>query len=141
MKLDLCVFAVVLTSTAFAQEPAPSRPDVAKGRVVERPTEELVGDWSSSADQTRAEPAAKAADRTKRIVIEPAVERLVGDTQPPDAAPANEPQAAAASDNPPVEPGKVKWHRDVTAAIAAAKKSGKPVLVFHLLGQLDQRFT
>jgi hypothetical protein len=141
MKLNLCVFAVVLTSTAFAQEPAPPRLDVAKGRVVERPTEELVGDLSSSADQTRADPAAKAADRTKRVVIEPAVERLVGDTQPPDAAPANEPQAAAASDNPPVEPGKVKWHGDVTAAIAAAKKSGKPVLVFHLLGQLDQRFT
>ena len=40
-----------------------------------------------------------------------------------------------------VAPGRVRWHADFEAACAAAKKSGKPVLLFQLLGQLDERFT
>jgi hypothetical protein len=42
--------------------------------------------------------------------------------------------------NPKVAPGKVKWHADFAAACEAAKKSGKPVLLFHLMGQLDLQF-
>ena len=50
----------------------------------------------------------------------------------------------AASANRPAEhvaPGKVSWHADYDAALAASKKSGKPVLLFQLLGDLDQRFS
>jgi hypothetical protein len=133
---------VVVTSVAMAQEPAVPRADVAKGRVVERPTEELVAELSQPVDQpAEAAPEAKpaAADRTKRQVVEPAAEAIVRDAQPSDGADAEEPTGA--DDNPRVEPGKVQWHDDADAAIAAAKSSGKPVLVFHLLGQLDQRFT
>jgi hypothetical protein len=36
--------------------------------------------------------------------------------------------------NPKVEPGKVHWHGDLVTACEAAKKSGKPVLLFHLMG-------
>ncbi len=39
-----------------------------------------------------------------------------------------------------VEPGLVPWHADLEAALAAAKSSGKPVLLFQLLGRLDQEF-
>ena len=38
------------------------------------------------------------------------------------------------------ETGRVQWHKDHTAAIAAARKSGKPVLHFQLLGKLDEEF-
>jgi hypothetical protein len=42
--------------------------------------------------------------------------------------------------NPKVEPGKVRWHKDFDAACRAAKKSGKPVLLFQMMGKLDDRF-
>ena len=42
--------------------------------------------------------------------------------------------------NPRVEPGKVKWHASFADAQAAAEQSGKPVLLFHMMGQLDRQF-
>ena len=51
-------------------------------------------------------------------------------------APAN----AKAEENPAVEPGLVKWHKSFDDAKAAASKSGKPVLLFHMMGQLDKQF-
>jgi len=47
---------------------------------------------------------------------------------------------APAFDNPKVEPGKVRWHKTFAAACAAAQKSGKPVLLFQMMGKLDERF-
>jgi hypothetical protein len=44
------------------------------------------------------------------------------------------------NDNPKVEPGKVKWHKDFASACAASKKSGKPVLLFQMMGKLDEKF-
>lgn len=41
---------------------------------------------------------------------------------------------------PHVEPGRVHWHPSLEAACAAAKQSRKPVLVFHMMGQLDRQF-
>lgn len=40
----------------------------------------------------------------------------------------------------PVEPGLVPWHASYAAACAAAAESGKPVLLFQLLGRLDDAF-
>ena len=48
--------------------------------------------------------------------------------------------AQAAEDNPRVEPGLVKWHASFADARAAAEKSGKPVLLFHMMGRLDRQF-
>jgi len=39
-----------------------------------------------------------------------------------------------------VPPGLVRWHADFEAACAAARSSGKPVLLFQLLGRLDEEF-
>ncbi len=52
------------------------------------------------------------------------------------------PAAAAPDDfvNPKVEPGKVRWHADFAAACRAAAISGKPVLLFHMMGRLDEKF-
>lgn len=49
-------------------------------------------------------------------------------------------RAAAAPENPAVQPGLVKWHPTFEAACKAANESTKPVLLFHLLGRLDQEF-
>ena len=47
---------------------------------------------------------------------------------------------ASDADNPRVAPGLVKWHATFADAQAAATKSGKPVLLFHMMGQLDRQF-
>lgn len=48
--------------------------------------------------------------------------------------------ASAGFVNPKVEPGKVRWHVDFDAARAASAKSGKPVLLFQMMGKLDEQF-
>jgi hypothetical protein len=147
MKRHFWFLALLLASVASAQEATtqPVEADIAKGRVVERATEELVGELSSTAGGAAAAAddagQPRPADRTKRVEIERAVEEVMRDLAPAGAGSRPTAPAAASGDNPAVEPGKVQWHQDVSAAIAAAKDSGKPVLVFHLLGQLDQRFT
>lgn len=42
--------------------------------------------------------------------------------------------------NPKVKPGLVTWHGSFDEAVAAAKGSGKPVLLLNLLGNLDEEF-
>ena len=39
-----------------------------------------------------------------------------------------------------VAPGRVSWHADRAAAERASRVSGKPVMVFQLLGNLDEEF-
>ncbi|MDA1263986.1 MAG: hypothetical protein O2816_02770 [Planctomycetota bacterium] len=34
----------------------------------------------------------------------------------------------------------IRWHGDYAAALAASAQSGKPVLLFQLLGRLDEEF-
>ena len=42
--------------------------------------------------------------------------------------------------NPKVTPGKVNWHPSLDAACSAARKSGKPILLFQMMGKLDDKF-
>jgi hypothetical protein len=53
---------------------------------------------------------------------------------------ANLPQAETTGGNPSAAPGLVRWHPTFDAACEAARESGKPVLLFHLMGRLDQQF-
>jgi hypothetical protein len=50
--------------------------------------------------------------------------------------------ASAASDfvNPKVQPGLVHWHPSFAAACQKALHSRKPVLLFQMMGQLDEQF-
>ena len=80
-----------------------------------------------------ADPPKPVPDGDKRIAessTEGRAGRPVG-TTPPMPAPA---------DNPKVQPGKVKWHANFADACAAAQKSGKPVLLFQMMGKLDDQF-
>jgi hypothetical protein len=72
------------------------------------------------------------ADRTKQVVVEAPTRRLVAEKASP--------VPVAATVNPKVEPGKVNWHPDFVAACAASRKSGKPVLLFQMMGKLDDHF-
>jgi hypothetical protein len=44
------------------------------------------------------------------------------------------------SANPKVQPGVVNWHTSFAEALTAARKSGKPVLLFQMMGKLDDQF-
>ncbi len=67
------------------------------------------------------------------------VESPIKDALQPPAIPA--PPTLKKLDPEKVAPGKVTWHPDIATANSAAEKSGKPVLLFQLLGDLDQRFS
>jgi hypothetical protein len=71
----------------------------------------------------------------RKYVIESPLKQVVATTTPTPAA------EEGSAENPTVEPGKVRWHPGFDEACAAARSSGKPVLLFQMIGRLDQRFT
>src|SRR5262249_32164036 len=91
--------------------------------------------WS----QPPAQPPTKSVipDVSKKKVVESPTTTLVAESAP---APAPATKPTDGTNNPAVEPGKVKWHRTLADAQAAAEKSGRPVLLFHMMGQLDKQF-
>ena len=109
-----------------------------------------------------AEPQGPPADRGKKV-IETGAKAVVGQPVPPAAldpkdfakmkverpteavlARARAEAAKAEADkgfvNPKVPTGKVTWHDDLAAACTASVKSGKPVLLFQMMGKLDDKF-
>ncbi|MFL5242496.1 MAG: hypothetical protein ACJ8FY_10345 [Gemmataceae bacterium] len=70
------------------------------------------------------------ADVGKTVAIEPPTKAIV----------AAKSATVIESQNPKVMPGKVKWHSNFSDACAASKKSGKPVLLFQMMGKLDNQF-
>lgn len=42
--------------------------------------------------------------------------------------------------NPKVQPGLVHWYKSIDAAEAASRASRKPILVFQMLGRMDDHF-
>lgn len=80
----------------------------------------------------------------RKGVIENPIKKLIAATRDEAAAVQDEKPAdplAADAANPDAIPGLVRWHTDFDMACRAAQTSGKPVLLFQLLGRLDQRFT
>jgi hypothetical protein len=74
------------------------------------------------------------ADFAKTVTIEPPTLAVV---QHQSAAPVAPVKAFV---NAHVSPGKVHWHATFADACRAAAKSGKPVLLFHMMGKLDDLF-
>ena len=105
--------------------------DRTKTLVIERPAREAV--------QTLSGPAPAAGgvrprlDVPKAAAIEPATKRLVG----PGSAPVMPGEGFV---NPKVAPGRVKWHATLAEACAASGKSGKSILLFQMMGKLDDQF-
>jgi hypothetical protein len=69
---------------------------------------------------------------TKRVIERPAKEVIAARSA---AAP-----VALPFDNPKVAPGRVVWHPSFAAACKASQVSGKPVLLFQMMGKLDEQF-
>ena len=92
----------------------------------------------------------KSADFTKRVAEAPAEAVAATPVRPEDIRKmkAELPLKSVVAnghtrpqgENPKVTPGKVRWHPNFESACQAAQKSGKPVLLFHLMGQLDEQF-
>ena len=80
-----------------------------------------------------AKRSAAAADVAKLKVIEASTKQLVEKAGR---------ESIHESDfvNPKVTAGKVRWHSSYEAARKAAEKSGKPVLLFQMMGKLDDQF-
>ncbi|HEV3143166.1 MAG TPA: hypothetical protein VGZ47_04700 [Gemmataceae bacterium] len=117
-----------MTLPMYADPPA----DRAKGEVVEKGTASVVKNTAPAQPN-----AAGPADMTKTVRIEKAMTNVVKSAAP---APTNTATAPANADNPTVKAGEVNWHKSFAEACAAAKKSNKPVLLFHMMGQLDKQF-
>jgi hypothetical protein len=122
-----------LASLAFVAAPSTAEPPRDRGKaVIELPVQNVVA---------AAQPAPRLADYTKGRIEGP-VQGVAAASAPARAAAV---KAALKANNtgfvnPKVEPGKVAWHRDLAAASVAAGKSGKPILVFHMMGKLDDQF-
>jgi len=108
-------------------------------KLVEVPFEKVLAQYRQRAEDLAIEapvPERSVEDVAKEKAEAP-IETLVLQerSQSPGMTPAEN------AENPKVAPGKVNWHDDFRAAKKASRRSGKPVLHFQLLGQLDQRFT
>jgi hypothetical protein len=78
-------------------------------------------------------PAPRPRDVGKGAIERP-VKNVVARTLPEGTS------ASTPAANPKVEPGKIRWHPSFDAACKAARSSGKPVLLFHMMGKLDDQF-
>ncbi len=129
---SLSLSLVVLTVLSAAKlAPADERPaaDPTKKRVVEKPVNDIV---KQSAVQPKVDKPKVRLDVTKGFRVEAPIKRLV------EKAP--ETGHTTVADNPRVEPGKVRWHGSLDEARQASVKSNKPVLLFQMMGNLDDRF-
>jgi hypothetical protein len=77
---------------------------------------------------SQAKPFALVADRGKLALELPIKTALTGAASLPRDLPASVPA------------GDVAWHASFADALLAARTSGKPVLLFQLLGRLDEEF-
>ena len=77
--------------------------------------------------------AKPVGDRTKALVIEKPAAKIVKTSSAVE-------DKDTAFVNPKVEPGSVKWHGTFDEACEASAKSRKPVLLFQMMGNLDERF-
>jgi hypothetical protein len=115
-----------------APNPEPDLKDVRK-RMIERPTEDVI-----------ARALAEAAKRSPKDVGKGRIERPTEDVLATARAAALAEAARTENEkgfvNPKVAPGKVNWHKDFAGACSASAQSGKPVLLFQMMGKLDDKF-
>jgi hypothetical protein len=115
-----------LACVGVAQPPPGPIP---KGRI-ERPLKEVVANTApATPNETAATKEALQQVVTPKRRVESPVKETVANAAPTPAA-----------ENPTVDTGKVKWHKTLDDAQAAAKKSNKPVLLFQMMGYLDKKF-
>ncbi len=133
--ITLLIVAAIGTATLAAADPPQqkARVDVRKNLVIELPTKNLV---KNSADLENALKKAEL-DMTKGKRVEAPIKQLVSAAATPAVTYET---ATPVANNPKVTPGKVRWHAGFDEACRASRESGKPVLLFQMMGNLDDRF-
>ena len=156
----LALGSVALLAMPITGQPPES--DRTKREVVERPVAKIV---QSSApvrgqlDHTKAlrieppverivrESATVPRSATKPgVVVDPGKGKIEFPTKSvlPRSGPSDvsreSARAVGDTTNPTVKAGLVQWHPSFAKACEAAKTSGKPVLLFHMMGLLDKQF-
>lgn len=136
--------AVALSFTIFlpavsADYPSGVPKDAGKGKIESPLKSTIAGPRPPRGFQSGVNPAPRH-DNGKGGIQNPLKKQLRAAVPPPDFHVAV-PKPATTFVNPKVEPGKVRWHDDFKAAVAAAKKSRKPVLLFQMIGRMDERFS
>jgi len=127
--LVLSGVALLLVGVSYVSSQE-KKADFTKRAVIQRPVQSVV-------TQSAAVPGLPALrDFGKTFVIEKPVTNLVKNA----SAPAAVARPADGFANPKVQPGKVRWHPTLEAASAAAARSKKPVLLFQMMGKLDDQF-
>ena len=107
----------------------------ASKRFIEAPLENLL-------DQ--ASVLVKSQPKAASLKLESKPRQQSLDWSPPTSEAEQDPfhtSTEATSANPQCQPGLVTWHNNFEAACKASQISQKPVLLFQLLGNLDQRHT
>lgn len=135
----LSALCVAGQQAAFAKE----RADFSKSRI-EMPLERIMLTPKDSLGIQRLVPT----PATSRAAI-PATPAAIPAAQTPKSTPqstkpslhtGSSAKIAKTFDNPKVQPGLVEWNTNFDTACAESRKSGKPVLLFHMMGNLDDRF-
>ena len=135
--LGLAAVAMLTLPSLGQQPPAKLRPDRTKSEEIEPPAARIVRD--SVTVPAAPNPPARVPDGGKRVIESPTKTVLASSSVEAAVRNARETSAAAAA-NPTVKPGDVKWHASFAKACEASKTSGKPVLLFHMMGHLDKQF-
>lgn len=110
------------------------KPDITKRTLIERPAQQLVQRSAALAATGPKLPSIRDFSKTA-IIEKPAANLVKAATAPVPVA-----RPGAGFVNPKVQPGKVRWHPTLAAARAAAARSKKPVLLFQMMGKLDDQF-
>lgn len=149
----IAMLMVAPTNGADRPKGKPAVKDMRKS-VIELPLKGVVARSAPAATPTANTPAVpvvpvwpKGVRRVKdagKYAIEVPLKRVVAggaQTVKKQPAKASSGDKSAGFQNPKVEPGKVNWHANFDKAVAAAVKSRKPVLLFQMIGNLDERFS
>jgi hypothetical protein len=83
---------------------------------------------------------AAAQDARKKMAETPIKQAMAPDAPKSEVETPVKKTMAPAPKADDVAPGKVKWHASFDQAVEAASKSGKPVLLFQLLGKLTEEW-
>jgi len=150
----LLSLSVVLSAcgTVQADKPA-SPPDADRGKaLIEAPPKALLAEAVRAAAKPKIPPdvtKVKIEARPKALLVEavraapkPRTDISKNDIEaPPKSLLVESTADAAKTQMKKVAAGEVHWHADFKTALAKSGKSNKPVLLFQLLGQLDEEFT
>ena len=156
-RFQIFIGSLILLSTACSmraqetgrlqttKQAAPARFDVGKS-LVEAPLEKVIGNADSGKPgegtpginlelvTTDPKNPARSLDVSKTL-IENSPKKLLAPTS------LRHESSLPISDNPKCKPGLVTWHANLQEAKTASRRSGKPILLFQLLGKLDETFT